>query len=165
MQQNVAGHVAPSPSQVHAQLPASPLPTRSHTWEREPDIAYGPPYASSYILRSPMGSSRYPGSLLYQIPTEDFLAQRVAEMGHMLEALRMRSERPYELDFNAAPAFTSKIIEQVIPPWFKMPQTELYDGSSDPLDHLEAFKALMLLHGTNDGTLYRAFLATLRKTM
>ena len=84
-------------------------------------------------------------------------------MGHELEALKMRLEHPYELDFNAAPAFTSEIMEQVIPPWFKMPQIELYDGSFDPLDHLEAFKALMLLHGANDGTLCWAFSATLRK--
>ena len=110
-----------------------------------------------------MGSSRYPSTPLYQDPAEDFLAQKVAEMGHELEALKMRSERPYELDFNAAPAFTLEIMEQVIPPQFKMPQTKLYDGSSNPLDHLKAFKALMPLHGANDGTLCQAFLATLRK--
>ena len=74
-------------------------------------------------------------------------------MGHELEALRMRSEHPYELNFNAALTFTSEIMEQIIPPWFKMPQIKLYDGSVDPLDHLEAFKVLMLLHGANNGTL------------
>ena len=84
-------------------------------------------------------------------------------MGHQLEALRMKSERPYENGFNIAPAFTSKIMEEPIPPQFKMPQTKLYNGSTDPLNHLEAFKVLMLLHGANDGTLYRAFSATLRK--
>ena len=51
------------------------------------------------------------------------------------------------------PPFTPKIMDEVVPPWFKIPQIELYDGSADPLDHLEAFKALMLLHGANDGTL------------
>ena len=112
-----------------------------------------------------MGPSRYPGTPLYQSPVEDVLAHRVAKMGRELEALRMRSEHPYELDFNASLAFTSKIMEQTIPPRFKMPQTELYDGSSDPLDHLEAFKALMLLHGANDGTLCWAFPATLRKAV
>ena len=86
-------------------------------------------------------------------------------MGRELEALRMRSEHPYELDFNTAPVFTSKIKEQVIPLRFKMPQTELSDGSSDPLDHLEAFKVLMLLHGANDRTLCQAFPATLRKVV
>ena len=168
LQQNIAGHVAASPSQVHQQHSVSPLPVRSRTWEQELDIAYGPSYASPYIPyipRSPLDSSRYPGTPLYQSPAEDVLAQRVAKMGRELEALRMRSERPYELDFNAAPAFTSKIMEQIVPPRLKMPQTELYDGSTDPLDHLEAFKALMLLHGANDGTLCRAFPVTLRKAI
>ena len=110
-----------------------------------------------------MGSSCYPSTLLYQSPAEDVLARRVAKMDRELEALRMRSEHPYELDFNAAPAFTSKIMEKPIPPRFKMPQIELYNGSVDPLDHLKAFKVLMLLHGANDGTLCLAFSATLRK--
>ena len=84
-------------------------------------------------------------------------------MGRELEALRMRSKHPYELDFNATPAFTSEIMEQPILLRFKMPQTKLYDGFADPLDNLEAIKALMLLHGANDGTLCRAFPVTLRK--
>ena len=53
----------------------------SGPWEQEPDMAYDPPYASPYILRSSVGSSHYSGTLLYQAPAEDFLAQRVAEMG------------------------------------------------------------------------------------
>ena len=110
-----------------------------------------------------MGSSHYPRTPLFVSPIEDTLARRVMEMGCELETLMMRSERPYEPDFNAAPTFTSKIMEQPILPWFKMPQTKLYDGSVDPLDYLEAFKALMLLHGANNETLYQAFPATLRK--
>ena len=45
-------------------------------------------------------------NVLFIRPIEDALARKVIKMGHKLEALRMRSERPYELDFNAAPAFT-----------------------------------------------------------
>ena len=44
-------------------------------------------------------------------------------------------------------------MNEAIPPRFKMPQTELYDGTTDPLDHLESFKALMLLHGATDGVM------------
>lgn len=29
---------------------------------------------------------------------------------------------------------------------FKIPQLESYDGTSDPIDHLENIKAIMLLH-------------------
>ena len=76
--------------------------------------------------------------------------RKVNEMGRQLKALKMNSERPYKEGFNMAPAFTSKIMEEPIPAWFKMLQTKLYDGSMDSLDHLKAFKALMLLHGAND---------------
>ena len=105
----------------------------------------------------------YSRTLSITNPIEDALVRRVNEMGYQLEALRMRFEHPYELDFNAAPTFTSKIMEQSIPPRFKMSQTELYDGFANPLDHLEAFKVLMQLHRANDGMLCWAFPATLKK--
>ena len=110
-------------------------------------------------------SSHYAGTLPIVDPTEDALVWRVNEMGRELEALKIKSEHPYESDFNTAPAFTSEIMEEPIPPQFKMLQIELYDSSTDPLDHLKAFKALMLLHGANDGTLCWAFSTTLRKTV
>ena len=94
---------------------------------------------------------------------EGALARKMDEMGRQLEALKVKSNRPYEKGFNMAPPFTPEIMDEAIPPWFKMPQTELYDGSADLLDHLEAFKDLMLLYGANDGMLCQVFPATLRK--
>ncbi|XP_075636803.1 uncharacterized protein LOC142609046 [Castanea sativa] len=38
-----------------------------------------------------------------------------------------------------------------------MPQVEAYDGSKDPLDHLETFKTLMHLQGVADEIMCRAF--------
>ena len=87
--------------------------------------------------------------------------KRVEEMGRQLEALKVKSSRPFERDFTTDPPFSARVMNEPIPMRFKMPQTKLYDGTSDPLDHLESFKALMLLHGTNDGVMCRAFLATL----
>ena len=84
-------------------------------------MAYVLQYASSFPSRSPVGSSCYSETPLFVSPTEDALARRVTKMGHKLEALRMRFERPYELDFNAASVFTLEIMEQLIPPRFKMP--------------------------------------------
>lgn len=49
-------------------------------------------------------------------------------------------------DFNARASFTKRIINELIPPRFKMPQLESYDGTTDLIDHLESFMALMLLH-------------------
>ena len=43
-----------------------------------------------------------------------------------------------------------------------MPQVESYDGSKDPLDHLESFKTLMHLQGVVDEIMCRAFPTTLK---
>ena len=83
-------------------------------------MVYIPSYVSPFRLRSLMGSSYYSRTLLITNPTEDALARRVNEMSCQLEALRMKSERPYENDFNTAPTFTSKIMEELISPRFKM---------------------------------------------
>ena len=48
-----------------------------------------------------------------------------------------------------------------IPPKFRMPQVETYDGSKDPLDHLESFKTLVHLQGIVDEIMCQAFLTTL----
>ena len=41
--------------------------------------------------------------------------------------------------------FTTKVLNHPLPPKFHLPQLELFDGSRDPLDHIESFKTLMLL--------------------
>ena len=43
-----------------------------------------------------------------------------------------------------------------------MPQVENYDGSKDPLDHLESFKTLMHLQEVPDEIMCRAFPTTLK---
>ena len=47
---------------------------------------------------------------------------------------------------------------------FKMPNDEPYEGITDPLDHLESYKALMRIQDTTDVLLYLAFSATLLKS-
>ncbi|XP_075670419.1 uncharacterized protein LOC142640227 [Castanea sativa] len=49
-----------------------------------------------------------------------------------------------------------------LPPKFRMSQIEAYDGSKDPLDHLESFKTLMHLQGVADEIMCRAFPTTLK---
>ena len=41
--------------------------------------------------------------------------------------------------------FTTEVLNRPLPPKFRLPQLESYDGSKDPLDHIESFKTLMLL--------------------
>ena len=45
-----------------------------------------------------------------------------------------------------------------------MPQLEPYEGFLDLLDHLESYKALMMLQEATDILVYLAFLMTLKKS-
>ena len=58
--------------------------------------------------------------------------------------------------------FTASITSFPLPPKFCMPQVESYDGSKDPLDHLESSKTLMHLQGVVDEIICRAFPTTLK---
>ena len=58
--------------------------------------------------------------------------------------------------------FTTPVISFPLPLNFRMPQVKTYDGSKDPLDHLELFKTLMHLQGVADKILCRAFPTTLK---
>ena len=41
--------------------------------------------------------------------------------------------------------FTNEVLNHPLPPKFRLSQLESYDGSKDPLDHIESFETLMLL--------------------
>ena len=90
---------------------------------------------------------------------EDLLGQRLSEMNRRIEELRPPSRGD---DVCADPPFSQKIMQEPVPPTFELPQLESYDGTSDPVDHLGAFRAMMLLHGASDAVLCRAFPSTLK---
>ena len=58
--------------------------------------------------------------------------------------------------------FTASVLECPLPPKFRLPQLEVYDGIKDPMDHIEAFKTILSLQQTPDEVMYRTFLAILR---
>ncbi|KAK3027620.1 hypothetical protein RJ639_042373 [Escallonia herrerae] len=71
------------------------------------------------------------------------------------ERSRPRDESRYPL---------SKAIEKAkLPPNFRMPQCDLYDGTGDPGEHVYQFQTNMLLLQVSDDVMCRAFLTTLRK--
>ena len=57
--------------------------------------------------------------------------------------------------------FTALVTSFPIPLKFLMPQVETYNGSKDPLDHLESFKTLVHLQVVVDEIMCQAFLTTL----
>ena len=58
--------------------------------------------------------------------------------------------------------FTALVTLCPLPTKFCMPQIEAYDGSKDPLDHLELFKTFMHLQGVPDEIICQAFPTTLK---
>lgn len=58
--------------------------------------------------------------------------------------------------------FIARVTSCPLPPKFRMPSLETYDGTKDPLDHLKSFKTLMHLQGIPDEIMCWAFHTTLK---
>ena len=69
-----------------------------------------------------------------------------------LDDLVHRTDSPFTMSVNSFP----------LPPKFRMPHIESYDGAKDPIDHLESFKNQMHLQGVADEIMCRAFPTTLK---
>ncbi|XP_057953060.1 uncharacterized protein LOC131147587 [Malania oleifera] len=65
---------------------------------------------------------------------------------------------------SSEPPFNKEITEAPLPSRFKMPAFERYEGSSDPIDHLDNFKMLMQLQRAPNAIMCRAFATTLKGT-
>ncbi|KAK3005534.1 LOW QUALITY PROTEIN: hypothetical protein RJ639_016374 [Escallonia herrerae] len=80
---------------------------------------------------------------------------KVVPRYHSLERSPPRDESGYPL---------SEAIEKAkLPPNFRMPQYDLYDGTRDPGEHVYQFETNMLLIQVSDAVMCRAFPTTLRK--
>ena len=67
-------------------------------------------------------------------------------MDFMMNALRKKvSSDLDDLVHQTDSPFTASVTSFPLPSKFRMSQVETYDGSKDPLDHLESFKTLMHL--------------------
>ena len=69
-----------------------------------------------------------------------------------MDALVQQTESP----------FTVRVLHFPLPAKFRMPQIETFDGTKDPIDHLNTYKNQMELHGHQDPVRCRAFAITLK---
>ena len=84
-------------------------------------------------------------------------------MNFMMNTLRGRvSSDLDDLVHRTDSSFIASITSFPLPPKFRMPQVENFDGSKDPLDHLEFFMTLIHLQGASDEIICRAFPTTLK---
>ena len=58
--------------------------------------------------------------------------------------------------------FTTEVPNCPLPPMFRLPQLESFDGWKDPLDHIKSFKTLVHLQMTPNKVMCRAFPTTLK---
>ena len=58
--------------------------------------------------------------------------------------------------------FTAEVLYFPLPAKFRMPQIEAFDGTKDPVDHLNTYKNKMELHGYQDLIRCRAFAITFK---
>ena len=61
------------------------------------------------------------------------------------------------------PPFTERVMRTKVSFRFKLPtQLGVYEGKTDPMDHLDSYKSLMLLQGYSDEVMCKAFSTTLK---
>ena len=87
------------------------------------------------------------------------------QMKKVMEEMKenMRRANPIEdLVHRTDSPFTASINGHPLPPKFKMPSLDSYDGTCDPFNHIATFKTTMHLQGILDEIMCRAFSTTLK---
>ena len=82
-------------------------------------------------------------------------------MDEMRENMRMVNSME-DLVHKTDSPFTALINGHPLPPKFKMPSLDSYEGTRDPFDHIATFKTTMHLQGVPDEIICRAFPTTLK---
>ena len=85
-------------------------------------------------------------------------------MDEMRENMR-RANLVEDLVYRIDSPFTASINGHPLPPKYKMPYLDLYEGPRDPFDHIATFKTTMHLQGVPDEIICRAFPTTLKGSM
>ena len=82
-------------------------------------------------------------------------------MDEMKENMR-RANLVEDLVHRIDSPLTASINGDPLPPKFKMPSLDSYDGTCDPFDHIATFKTTMHLQGVLDEIMCRTFPTTLK---
>ena len=97
--------------------------------------------------------------------TVPHLKEEMDQMKKVMEEMKenMRRANPIEdLVHRTDSPFPASINGHPLPPKFKMPSLDSYDGTRDPFDHIATFKTTMHLQGVPDEIMCRAFPTTFK---
>ncbi|GFZ19296.1 hypothetical protein Acr_28g0000010, partial [Actinidia rufa] len=93
-------------------------------------------------------------------------SQKIRDLDARLDAINTGVGAPVTVDTlikQTEPPFTERILRARISSKFKLPaQLGMYEGKTDPMDHLDSYKSLMSLQGCSDEVMCKAFSATLK---
>ncbi|GFZ21700.1 hypothetical protein Acr_29g0008620 [Actinidia rufa] len=120
--------------------------------------------SSKTPTRSRRGRSPHKGD---RIRTRDkSTSQKIRDLDARLDAINTGTNAPVTVDTlirQTEPSFTGRILRARISSKFKLPtQLGIYEGKTDPMDHLDSYKSLMLLQGCSDEVMCKAFSAILK---
>ncbi|GFY83190.1 hypothetical protein Acr_02g0014300 [Actinidia rufa] len=81
-------------------------------------------------------------------------SQKIRDLDARLDAINTGTNAPVTVDTlirQTEPPFTGRVLRARISSKFKLPtQLGIYDGKTDPMDHLDSYKSLMSLQGCSD---------------
>ncbi|GFY87779.1 hypothetical protein Acr_05g0014180 [Actinidia rufa] len=93
-------------------------------------------------------------------------SQKIRDLDARLDAINTGTNAPITVDAlvrQTDPPFTERVLRTQISSKFKLPtQLGIYEGKTDPMDHLVSYKSLMSLQGCSDKVMCKAFSATLK---
>ncbi|GFZ08659.1 hypothetical protein Acr_20g0004670 [Actinidia rufa] len=93
-------------------------------------------------------------------------SQKIRDLDARLDAINTGTNAPITVDAlvrQTDPPFTERVLRTRISSKFKLPtQLGIYEGKTDPMDHLDSYKSLMSLQGYSDEVMCKAFSATLK---
>ncbi|XP_065045976.1 uncharacterized protein LOC135677542 [Musa acuminata AAA Group] len=140
-----------SPTRTHAPLPELP------TSPRDGSAQLGNRGAGHPVTRpEPEALSVDPTSALRA--QLRLVSQRLDEVQQEV----CRSKGELGANRHQGSPFALEIQDEVIPPHFRLPSLDAYNGATDPTDHIAAFRAQMALYGTSDALMCMAFPTALR---
>ncbi|GFZ16176.1 hypothetical protein Acr_25g0005850 [Actinidia rufa] len=92
--------------------------------------------------------------------------QKIRDLDARLDAINTGTNAQVTVDTlvrQMDPPFTERVLGARISSKFKLPtQLGIYEGKTDPMDHLDSYKRLMSLQGCSDEVMCKAFSATLK---
>ncbi|GFZ17391.1 hypothetical protein Acr_26g0006610 [Actinidia rufa] len=93
-------------------------------------------------------------------------SQKIRDLDARLDAINTGTNAPVTVDTlvrQTDPPFTERVLGARISSKFKLPtQLGIYEGKTDPMDHLDSYKSLMPLQGCSDEVMCKAFSVTLK---